>query len=192
MRTTPLLKHELQNRGYKFESDTDTEVLVNLIEEVKKNEQCSLEDAVRISLNEVVGAYAIVVMEKDNPDKLIVARKGSPLVIGIGEDEFFVASDASPIIEYTKQVIYLDDQEYAVINRNGKYKIRTLGNIEMTPSIIELEMSLEAIEKGGFEHFMLKEIYEQPRAVADALRGRMNAQEGWIKLGGLEEYLSSD
>ena len=184
------VKTELQNRGYQFESETDTEVLVNLIEEVKKNEQCSLEDAVRIALNEVVGAYAIVVMEKDNPDKLIVARKGSPLVIGIGEDEFFVASDASPIIEYTKQVIYLDDQEYAVINRNGDYKIRTLGNIEKTHSIIELELSLEAIEKGGFEHFMLKEIYEQPRAVADALRGRMNAQEGWIKLGGLEEYLS--
>ncbi len=184
------IKTELQNRGYKFESDTDTEVLVNLIEEVKKNEQCSLEDAVRIALNEVVGAYAIVVMEKDNPDKLIVARKGSPLVIGIGEEEFFVASDASPIIEYTKQVIYLDDQEYAVINRNGDYKIRTLGNIEMTHSIMELEMSLEAIEKGGFEHFMLKEIYEQPRAVADALRGRMNAQEGWIKLRGLEEYMS--
>ncbi len=184
------IKTELQNRGYKFESDTDTEVLVNLIEEVKKKEDCSLEDAVRIALNEVVGAYAIVVMEKSNPDKLIVARKGSPLVIGIGEEEFFVASDASPIIEYTKQVIYLDDQEYAVINRDGKYKIRTLGNIEMTHSIMELEMSLEAIEKGGFEHFMLKEIYEQPRAVADALRGRMNAQEGWIKLGGLEEYMS--
>lgn len=182
------VKTELIKRGYTFHSDTDTEVLVNLIEEIKKQEQSSLEDAVRLALNEVVGAYAIVVMDRNNPDQLIAARKGSPLVLGIGEKEFFVASDASPIIEYTKNVVYLDDQEYAVVNRSGDFHIKTLGNEEKSPAIQKLEMSLEAIEKGGFEHFMLKEIYEQPRVVADALRGRMNAAEGWIKLGGIEEY----
>ncbi|RYZ17741.1 MAG: isomerizing glutamine--fructose-6-phosphate transaminase, partial [Sphingobacteriales bacterium] len=170
--------------------DTDTEVLVNLVEEIRKNEACSLEDAVRAALNEVVGAYAIVVMDRKNPDQLITARKGSPLVIGIGKDEFFIASDASPIIEYTKQVIYLDDQEYACINRDGSYFVKTLANVAQTPFIHELELSLEMIEKGGFEHFMLKEIYEQPKVIADALRGRMNSQEGWIKLGGLDEYIA--
>lgn len=182
------LKAELQRRGYEFHSDTDTEVLANLIEEIKKQEKCALEDAVRIALNEVVGAYAIVVMEKNDPDTLIAARKGSPMVLGIGEDEFFVASDASPIIEYTKNVIYLDDQEYAVIKRNGHYTIKTLGNIEKSHAIQKLEMSLEAIEKGGFEHFMLKEIYEQPRVIEDSFRGRMSASDGWIKLGGVNEF----
>ncbi len=182
------IKTELTKRGYTFHSDTDTEVLVNLIEEVKKQDNASLEDAVRIALNEVIGAYAIVVMDKNNPDQLVAARKGSPLVLGIGEKEFFIASDASPIIEYTKNVVYLDDQEYAVLNRDGSFHIKTLGNEEKSHAIQKLEMSLEAIEKGGFEHFMLKEIYEQPRVVADALRGRMNAAEGWIKLGGVEEY----
>lgn len=184
------IKAELKKRGYEFSSDTDTEVLVNLIEEVRKQDQPALEDAVRVALNQVVGAYAIVVIDKSNPDQLIAARKGSPLVIGIGEDEFFVASDASPIIEYTKNVIYLDDQEYGVVNRDGSYTIKTLGNVEMSPAIQELELSLEAIEKGGFEHFMLKEIYEQPRVIADCLRGRMNATQGWIKLGGLSEYIN--
>lgn len=183
------IKAELKRRGYEFQSDTDTEVLVNLVEEVRKDYP-GLEDAVRVALNQVVGAYAIVVIDRDNPDQLIAARKGSPLVIGIGEGEFFIASDASPIIEYTKNVIYLDDQEYAVINRNGSYTIKTLGNVEKTPAIQELEMSLEMIEKGGFEHFMLKEIYEQPKVVADCLRGRMNASQGWIKLGGLSEYIN--
>ncbi len=183
------LKEMLQKRGYVFHSDTDTEVLVNLIEEVQKTEKTSLDNAVRIALNEVVGAYAIVVLNRNNPDQLIAARKGSPLVIGIGEDEFFVASDASPIIEYTKNVVYLDEQEYAVINRDGQYNIRTLGNIEKSPEIKELEFSLETIEKGGFEHFMLKEIYEQPKAIEDSLRGRMNARQGWIKLGGINEYI---
>jgi len=183
------VKAELTKRGYSFQSDTDTEVLVNLIEEVRKDYP-ELEDAVRVALNQVVGAYAIVVIDKSNPDQLIAARKGSPLVIGIGEGEFFIASDASPIIEYTKNVIYLDDQEYGVINRDGSYTIKTLGNVKKTPAIQELEMSLEMIEKGGFEHFMLKEIYEQPKVIADCLRGRMSASQGWIKLGGLSEYIN--
>ncbi len=184
------IKSELKKRGYTFHSDTDTEVLVNLIEEVQKTEKTTLDNAVRIALNEVVGAYAIVVLNKNNPDQLIAARKGSPLVIGIGEDEFYIASDASPIIEYTQNVVYLDEQEYAVINRNGQYSIRTLGNVEKSHEIKKLEFSLEMIEKGGFEHFMLKEIYEQPKAIEDSLRGRMNAHQGWIKLGGLNEYQS--
>ncbi len=184
------IKEILLLRGYHFNSDTDTEVLVNLIEEVQKKENTSLDNAVRIALNEVVGAYAIVVLDLRNPDQLIAARKGSPLVIGIGDHEFFVASDASPIIEYTQKVIYLDEQEYAVINRGGEYDIRTLGNVLKSPEIKKLEFSLENIEKGGFEHFMLKEIYEQPKAIEDSLRGRMSAQNGWIKLGGLSEYIT--
>ena len=184
------IKEELQKRGYTFKSDTDTEVLVNLIEEVQKTEKTTLDNAVRIALNEVVGAYAIVILNIKNPNQLIAARKGSPLVIGIGDNEFYIASDASPIIEYTKNVVYLDDQEYAVINRDGQYSIRTLGNIEKSHEIQKLEFSLETIEKGGFEHFMLKEIYEQPKAIEDSLRGRMNAQQGWIRLGGLNEYIN--
>jgi len=184
------IKEMLTQRGYDFKSDTDTEVLINLIEEVQKTENTTLDNAVRIALNEVVGAYAIVVLNKNNPDQLIAARKGSPLVIGVGENELFIASDASPIIEYTKNVIYLDEKEYAVINRDGTYAIRTLGNVEKSPEIKKLEFSIEAIEKGGFEHFMLKEIYEQPKAIEDSLRGRMNAAQGWIKLGGLNEYIN--
>lgn len=184
------IKKELKKRGYEFHSDTDTEVLVNLIEEVRKQDKSSLEDAVRVALNEVIGAYAIVVIDKNNPNQLIAARKGSPLVIGIGEGEFYVASDASPIVEFTKNVVYLDDQEYAVIDRDGGFMVKTLGNVEKSHAIQKLEMSLETIEKGGFEHFMLKEIYEQPKVIADSLRGRMNAQQGWIKMGGLSEYLT--
>lgn len=184
------LKEQLTKRGYTFKSDTDTEVLVNLIEEIQKQEQIELEDAVRVALNEVVGAYAIVVMDKHNENQLVAARKGSPLVVGIGKNEYFVASDASPIIEFTKNVVYLDDQEYVVLERNGTMHIKTLGNIEKTPFIEELEMDLEAIEKGGFDHFMLKEIYEQPKVLKDAVRGRMNAEEGWIKLGGILEYIN--
>lgn len=184
------IKEELIKRGYTFHTDTDTEVLVNLIEEVQKKENTSLDNAVRIALNEVVGAYAIVVLNKKNPDQLIAARKGSPLVIGIGDNEFYIASDASPIIEYTPNVVYLEEQEYVVINRGGQYTIKTLGNVEKSHEIQKLEMSIEAIEKGGFEHFMLKEIYEQPKAIEDSLRGRMNAQQGWIKLSGLNEYIN--
>lgn len=184
-----VLKTALQQRGYDFKSDTDTEVLVNLIDEVMQTENVGLEEAVRLALNRVIGAYAIVVMEVGDEQKMIAARKGSPLVLGIGENEFFVASDASPIIEYTRNVIYLDDQEYAVIERSGKFVIKTLGNEEKSHSIQRLEMSLEAIEKGGFDYFMLKEIYEQPRAIADSLRGRMSASEGWIKLSGVQEHM---
>jgi glucosamine--fructose-6-phosphate aminotransferase (isomerizing) len=182
------LKAELETRGYVFESDTDTEVLLNLIEDIQKEEKRTIEEAVRVALNEVVGAYAIVVIDKNEPDKIIAARKGSPLVIGIGQNEFFVASDASPIIEYTKNVVYLNDEEVAVLNRNGQLDIKTLGNIEKTPYIQKLEMDLEKIEKGGYEHFMLKEIYEQPQVILDCMRGRMNAEQGWIKLGGVDEY----
>jgi len=183
------IKAELVKRGYVFHSDTDTEVLVNLIEEVMKTENTTLDEAVRISLNEVVGAYAIVVLNRDNPNQLVAARKGSPLVLGIGENEYFIASDATPIVEYTKNVVYVDDQEVAVLNRGGGYSIRNLANIEKSHEIQKLELSIEMIEKGGFEHFMLKEIYEQPKAIEDSLRGRMNSLQGWIKLGGLDEYL---
>ena len=182
------LKAELETRGYVFESDTDTEVLLNLIEDIQKEEKRTIEEAVRVALNEVVGAYAIVVIDKNEPDKIIAARKGSPLVIGIGQNEFFVASDASPIIEYTNNVVYLNDEEFAVLNRNGQLDIKTLGNLEKTPYIQKLEMDLEKIEKGGYEHFMLKEIYEQPQVILDCMRGRMNAEQGWIKLGGVNEY----
>lgn len=182
------LKAELETRGYVFESDTDTEVLLNLIEDIQKEEKRTIEEAVRVALNEVIGAYAIVVIDKNEPDKIIAARKGSPLVIGIGQNEFFVASDASPIIEYTNNVVYLNDEEFAVLNRNGKLDIKTLGNLEKTPYIQKLEMDLEKIEKGGYEHFMLKEIYEQPQVILDCMRGRMNAEQGWIKLGGVNEY----
>lgn len=182
------IKAELQKRGYVFKSDTDTEVLVNLIEEVQKQENISLDEALRLALNEVIGAYAIAVLDKRNPDQIIAARKGSPLVLGIGNDEFFIASDASPIIEYTQQVIYLNDQEYVVANRDGSFKIKNLKNVEKTYAIQKLEMELEAIEKGDFEHYMLKEIYEQPKVVRDALRGRVNATAGWIKLGGVSEF----
>jgi glutamine---fructose-6-phosphate transaminase (isomerizing) len=182
------LKEELIKRGHKFLSDTDTEVLIHLIEDIQQNEKVDLVEAVRIALNEVVGAYAIVILSKDNRDQLIAAKKGSPLVIGIGEDEFFLASDATPIIEYTKNVVYLEDEEIAVIPRNGELTIKTIKNKKKTPYIQELEMQLEAIEKGGFDHFMLKEIYEQPRSISDSMRGRLRAIEGKIQLGGIAEY----
>ncbi len=184
------LKEEMQSRNHKFISDTDTEVLVHLIEDIQQNEGVDLEEAVRVALNEVHGAYAIVIISKESPDKLICARKGSPLVIGIGEKEFFIASDATPIVEYTKNVIYLDDEEIAVVTLDGQLSIKTIRNQVKTPYIQKLEMKLEMLEKGGYEHFMLKEIYEQPRSIHDTMRGRIHAQKGLIKLGGLIEYES--
>ncbi|MBK9729784.1 MAG: glutamine--fructose-6-phosphate transaminase (isomerizing) [Chitinophagaceae bacterium] len=182
------LKEELLLRGHHFESDTDTEVLIHLIEDIMVNEVQDLPEAVRIALNEVVGAYAIVILAKNNPDMLVAARKGSPLVIGIGEDEFFVASDATPIVEFTKNVVYLNDEEIAVLNRNNDLTIKTIGNKVKTPYIEELELKLEMLEKGGYDHFMLKEIYEQPNSIRDSLRGRLNTYTGKIKLGGFAEY----
>jgi len=182
------LKKEMQKRGHKFLSDTDTEVLVHLIEDIQKNEKVDLAEAVRQALNEVVGAYAIVVMAKDNPDELIAAKKSSPLVIGIGKGEYFVASDATPIVEYTKDVVYLEDEHVAVIPRKGKLQIKTILNKVKTPYIQTLELKLEALEKGGYPHFMLKEIYEQPRSIHDSMRGRLVAKEGKVNLGGIKDY----
>lgn len=182
------IKEELKSRGYKFHSDTDTEVLINLIEDIQKNENVDEEEAIRLALNEVVGAYAIVIISKNNPDKLFAARKGSPLVLGIGDKEFFIASDATPIVEHTKNVVYLNDEEIAVLNRNGEFTIKTIGNKQTTPYIQELELKLEALEKGGYDHFMLKEIYEQPNSINDSMRGRLNTKTGTIALGGLLEY----
>ncbi|MBA3647507.1 MAG: glutamine--fructose-6-phosphate transaminase (isomerizing) [Chitinophagales bacterium] len=182
------LKEELLQRGHHFKSETDTEVLIHLIEDIQQNEGVNLEEAVRIALNEVIGAYAIVIISKENPDIIIAARKGSPLVIGVGEKEFFVASDATPIVEYTKNVVYMNDEEIATMHRNGKLSIMTIGNKMKTPYIQELELKLEMLEKGGFDHFMLKEIYEQPHSIRDSLRGRLNTYTGKIKLGGFSEY----
>lgn len=182
------IKEELQNRGYTFESDTDTEVLINLIEDIRINEKVLLDEAVRIALNQVVGAYAIVILSADHPNTLITARKGSPLVIGIGKDDYYVASDATPIIEYTKDVVYLEDEEIAVITRGEELKIRSIKNKEKTPYIQQLEWNLAELEKGGYDHFMLKEIFEQPRSIKDSMRGRLNALRGIVSLGGVKDY----
>ncbi|MDB4062108.1 glutamine--fructose-6-phosphate transaminase (isomerizing) [Vicingaceae bacterium] len=184
------LKKELIKRGHTFESDTDTEVLIHLIEDIIDKENVSLEEAVRYSLNEVIGAYAIVIIDKENPDKLIAARNSSPLVIGIGKDEFFIASDATPIIEFTKNVVYLDDEQVAIIERGEEIKIVDIANKAITPYIQELEMNLEAIEKGGYKHFMLKEIYEQPQSIRASMLGRLNSKTGKITLAGVEEFES--
>lgn len=181
------LKEELINRGHSFSSDTDTEVLIQLVEDILLNEKVDLEEAIRIALNQVVGAYAIVILSKDDPDTMYAARKGSPLVVGIGKGEFFLASDATPIVEYTKNVVYLNDEEVAIIPRNGELKIKTIKNREKTPYIQKLELNLSAIEKGGFDHFMLKEIYEQPRSIMDSFRGRLRPN-GEVILGGIRDY----
>ncbi len=182
------LKAELIKRGHVFLSDTDTEVLIHLIEDIQEKEKVRLGEAVRIALNQVVGAYAIVILSKSNPDELFAAKKGSPMVIGIGDNEFYIASDATPIVEYTKNVVYLEDEEIAFIERGKELKIKTIKNREKTPYVQELEMKLEALEKGGYDHFMLKEIYEQPRSIKDSMRGRLSSAEGVVNLGGITEY----
>ena len=182
------IKQNLKQKGHIFHSDTDTEVLVHFIEDIQNETNSSLDEAVKLALREVVGAYAIVVMSVDHPGQLIAARKGSPLVIGIGDGEFFFASDATPIIEYTKDVVYLDDYEVAMV-RDGKLSIQNLDNTETIPYIQKLEMELETIEKGGYDHFMLKEIFEQPRSIADSMRGRLRADDAHLQLGGLSSYL---
>ena len=198
------LKKVLEEKGHVFVSDTDSEVLMHLIEDVYNNgnsridndpkwdsdDNNSLFKAIRIALNEVVGAYAIVVLEEGNPDQFYAARKGSPLVIGIGNNEYFVASDASPIIEYTDKVIYLNDGEVAKLNKNEDVVIKTISNEKKSPYIQKLEQSLESIEKGGFDHFMLKEIYEQPKSIIDTMRGRIHPKTNDIVLGGLKEHES--
>ncbi|MDX1445159.1 glutamine--fructose-6-phosphate transaminase (isomerizing) [Lishizhenia sp.] len=184
------LKTELESRGHVFKSETDTEVLVHLIEEIQKNQSLSLPEAVRVTLTYVVGAYAIVVMDKNNPRQLIAARKSSPLVIGIGkEGDYYLASDATPIVEYTKNVVYMDDEEIAILDLDSGMKLVDIANKEKTPYIQELELHLEELEKGGYEHFMLKEIHEQPRSIQDCFRGRLNAKEGWVQLGGIKDHI---
>ncbi len=181
------LKEELISRGHEFKSDTDTEVLIHLVEEIQKIENIDLLEAVRLALKEVIGAYAIVIMDQDHPDRLIVARKGSPMVIGVGQGEYFIASDATPIIEYTKNVIYLNDNEIALITKDDLL-VKRLDNVVQTPLIQELQLKLEMLEKGGFDHFMLKEIYEQPRSIKDCMRGRIYPEEGKVQLGGIKEF----
>lgn len=183
------IKEELVSRGRKFKSETDTEVLVQFIREIQESQDVSLFEAVRIVLNEVIGAYAIVVIDRKNPDQIIAAKKSSPLVVGIGENnEFFVASDATPIVEYTQNVVYLDDEEIAIIDRKSGFKLKNIRNQEQNPIVQELSMQLEALEKGGYDHFMLKEIYEQPKSVRDCMRGRLNTKKGIISLGGIKEF----
>ena len=190
------IKQRLQQEGYVFHSDTDTEVLINFIEYIKNKKQLPLEEAVRYALNEVIGAYAIAVMEEDNPSKMVVARLGSPLVIGIGENEFYIASDASPFIEYTQNALYLEDGEMATIELNKELQVRKIhNNEEVDPTIQELKISIDAIEKGGYEHFMLKEISEQPLSIQDTMRGRL-LEDGTTKISGinnnLKQFLSAD
>ncbi len=184
-----VLKSALQKLGHKFESETDTEVLVHLIEEVQQREGLVIEEAVRQALTQVRGAYAIVVMDARDPDKLVAARKSSPLVIGIGKNEFLIASDATPIVEHTKNVVYLNDEEVATVTLDGQLAIKTLDNEVSTPTIHQIELEIEQLEKGGYDYFMLKEIFEQPTTIAECMRGRMNAEEGWLRLGGMAEHL---
>ncbi|MGM0612617.1 MAG: glutamine--fructose-6-phosphate transaminase (isomerizing) [Bacteroidota bacterium] len=182
------LKEELTNRGYKFISDTDTEVLIHLIEDIKINEKVGVVEALQTALNQVIGAYAIVLISEDEPDTLIAARKGSPLVVGVGDGDFYLASDATPIVEHTKDVVYLNDEEIAILKPGTDLQIRTISNQVKTPYLEKLEMSLSAIAKGGFPHFMLKEIYEQPRSIRDSMRGRISVNKDIVSLGGIKEY----
>ncbi len=183
------IKETLHNRGHALLSDTDSEVLVHLIEEVMKNGGLTLFEAVRNALNQVVGAYAIVVIDKENPTTLIAARKSSPLVIGLGEDgSFYVASDATPIVPYTKNVVYLNDEEIASLELDGGLRIKTTSNVKITPQIQALELEIESIEKGGYEHFMLKEIFEQPKSIRDSLRGRIDLKKGEVRMSGVDDH----
>jgi glutamine---fructose-6-phosphate transaminase (isomerizing) len=182
------LKNELTKKGYHFKSDTDTEVLLNFIEDIQTNNNCGLEEAVRIALRRVVGAYVIILLDRDNPDTIIAARKGSPLVIGIGKGEHFLASDASPIIEYTKEVVYVNDYELAILKAD-ELILKNLGNEKITPFIQKLDLELAAIEKGGFDHFMLKEIFEQPDTIFDCLRGRLDVAKGTITMSGIQQHI---
>jgi glutamine---fructose-6-phosphate transaminase (isomerizing) len=183
------LKQELVRQGYLFKSETDTEVLVHLVDFISKKENVWFGEALRLALLNVVGAYAIVAISKNFPNQMVAARKSSPLVVGIGATgDFYLASDATPIVEYTKQVVYLEDEEIAVIKLGEELKIYNISDQEKTPYIQQLELELEALEKGGYEHFMLKEINEQPRSIQDCFRGRLNAQEGWVSLGGIKDY----
>ncbi|MBW4888345.1 glutamine--fructose-6-phosphate transaminase (isomerizing) [Mucilaginibacter sp. HMF5004] len=182
-----IIKEALLAKGHVFKSDTDTEVLIHLVEDIQNETGLDLREAVRVALNKVVGAYAIVIMSADDPDQIIAARKGSPLVIGVGKDEYFVASDATPIVEYTKNVIYLNDNEIAYI-RKDDLLVKNIDNTIQTPYIHELELKLEMLEKGGYDHFMIKEIYEQPRSIRDCLRGRIYPTTGKVQLGGIKEY----
>jgi len=182
------IKQELTKKGYTFKSDTDTEVLLNFIEDIKKNNQCDLEEAVRIALRRVTGAYVILLVDESKPDTIIAARKGSPLVIGIGKGEHFLGSDASPMLEYTKEVVYVNDYELAII-RPDELILKNLGNEKITPFITKLDMELAAIEKGGYDHFMLKEIFEQPSTIYDCLRGRLDASAGLITMSGIEKNM---
>jgi glucosamine--fructose-6-phosphate aminotransferase (isomerizing) len=183
------LKKDLLQKGHTFLSETDTEVFIHFIEDIKENENCSLAEAVRLALTKVVGAYAIVVMSLENPNLLVAARKGSPLVVGVGKNEFFLASDATPIIEYTNEVVYLNDQEIAVIE-DGELTITDTSNLPLTPYIQTVDIALEEIEKGGYDHFMIKEIFEQPRSIHDCMRGRLDSSSGRLILGGLRDYVN--
>src|SRR6185503_2472492 len=181
------LKNELINKGYTFKSDTDTEVLLNFIEEIRKNNKCNLEEAIRVALKRVTGAYVILLIDEDDPETIIAARKGSPLVIGIGKGEHFLGSDASPMLEYTKEVVYVNDYELAIVKPN-ELILKNLGNEKITPYVQKLDIELAAIEKGGYDHFMLKEIFEQPQTIYDCLRGRLDAAAGTITMSGIQEY----
>lgn len=181
------LKNDLTRKGYRFKSDTDTEVLLNFIEEIKTHNSCSLEEAIRIALKRVTGAYVILVIDDENPDTIIAARKGSPLVIGVGKNEHFLGSDASPMLEYTKEVVYVNDYELAIV-KPGELILKNLGNEKITPYIQKLDIELAAIEKSGYDHFMLKEIFEQPTTIYDCLRGRLDAAAGTITMAGIQQY----
>jgi len=177
------IKKDLANKGYTFTSETDTEVLLNFIEDIQKNNECDLEEAVRIALKRVTGAYCILLINEDDPETIIAARKGSPLVIGVGKGEHFLGSDASPMLEYTKEVVYVNDYELAIVRPN-ELILKNLGNEKITPFVTKLDMELAAIEKGGYDHFMLKEIFEQPRSILDSMRGRLDSASNRLILGG--------